>query len=169
MKALEIKVTKNMMNTLLLSEHFDSFFVEEAIITTFNTFHIDGHTVSDFYTHEERSQLEENKKLFEFSFWRDIRPICFQLIKGKKTPVSFKVVFHASPTLTEKIAANPECGIAANLIRSLMLNVRYENGKVTCITGSAFTTFVMDKSVDKLWDAYVCRFLSDLSLDFEER
>ena len=33
-------------------------------------------------------------------------------------------------------AANPECGVAANLIRSLGLNIRYDNGKVTCITGS---------------------------------
>ena len=168
MIALEIKITKNIMNALLLSEQFDSFLVEEAIITTYNTFHIDGHLVKDFYTNEELELLESEEKSTTFSCWQDIRPFCLQLIKGKKTPVSFKVILHAAPLLIEKIAANPECGVAANLIRSLVLNIRYDNGKVTCITGSAFTTFVMDKSVDKLWDAYMRQLLSDVGLDVED-
>lgn len=168
MIALEIKITKNIMNALLLSEQFDSFLVEEAIITTYNTFHIDGHLIKDFYTNEELELLECEEKSTSFSYWKDIRPFCFQLVKGKKTPVSFKVVLHATPQLIEKIAANPECGVAANLIRSLVLNIRYDSGKVTCITGSAFTTFVMDKSVDRLWDAYMRQLLSDFGLDFEE-
>ena len=168
MIALEIKGTKNIMNSLLRSEQFDSFLVEEAVITTFSTFHIDGHLVKEFYSSEEFEELESNQKSTVFSCWNDIRPICFQLIKGKKTPVSFKVVLYAAPQLVEEIAANPECGVAANLIRSLVLNIRYDNGKVTCVTGSAFTTFVMDKSVDRLWDAYVRQLLSGFGLDFEE-
>lgn len=168
MIALEIKGTKNIMNALLASGQFDSFLVEEAVITTFNTFHIDGHLVKEFYSGEELEALADNGKPAAFSCWKDIRPFCFQLIKGKKTPVSFRVVLHAAPPLIEKIAANPECGIAANLIRSLALNIRYENGKVTCVTGSGFTTFIMDKSAEKLWDAYVRRLLTDFGIDFEE-
>lgn len=168
MIALEIKGTKNIMNSLLRSEQFDSFLVEEAVITTFNTFHIDGHLVKEFYSSEELEELETSQKSVIFSSWSDIRPVCFQLIKGKKTPVSFKVVLHAAPQLVEKIAANPECGVAANLIRSLVLNIRYDNGKVTCITGSAFTTFLMDKSAERLWESYVRQLLSSFGLDFEE-
>lgn len=168
MIALEIKGNKNIMNALLLSGQFDSFLVEEAVITTFNTFHIDGHLVKDFYSREELETLEENQQSTVFSYWSDIRPVCFQLIKGKKTPVFFKVVLHAAPQLIEKTAANPECGVAASLIRSLVLNIRYDNGKVVCITGSALTTFVMDKSVDRLWDAYVRQLLSGFGLEFEE-
>lgn len=168
MIALEIKGTKNIMNALLRSDQFDSFLVEEAVITTFNTFHIDGHLVKEFYSSEELEELERNQQSTLFSYWNEIRPVCFQLIKGKKTPVSFRVVLHAAPQLVEKIAANPECGVAANLIRSLVLNIRYDSGKVTCVTGSAFTTFVMDKSVERLWDAYVRQLLSGFGLDFEE-
>lgn len=168
MIALEIKGTKNIMNALLLSEQFDSFLVEEAVITTFNTFHIDGHLVKEFYSSEELEELENSHKSTVFSCWSDIRPVCFQLIKGKKTPVSFRVVLHAAPQLIEKIAAAPECGVAASLIRSLVLNIRYDNGKVTCVTGSGFTTFIMDKSVETLWDAYVRQLLSGFGLDFEE-
>lgn len=163
MISLQVKVTKNMMNALLASECFDAFLLEEAAITTFNAFHIDGHLIKDFYTADERSKLTS-----EFSLWRDIRPFCFQLIKGKKTPVSFRVVLHAPAALVEKIAADPACGVAANLIRALALNIRYDNGHVLCVTGSAYNTFLMDKSAETLWDAYIRRMLSGLNIDFEE-
>ena len=166
MTALEIKITKNFMNALLVAERFDAFLVEEASVTTFNTFEIDGHIVKDFYTSEEIEAA--GGALPVFSQWKDIRPICFQLIKGKKTPVSFKVVLHASPELTAQIAQNPECGVDASLIRSLGLNIRYDKGRVTCVTGTAFTTFIMDKSVDALWDQYIRSFLAETGLDFEE-
>lgn len=164
MTALQIKNTKNFMNALLISEQFDTFLVEEATITTFNTFHIDGHIVKDFFTSEEL----ESDAPSDFSLWKDIRPVCFQIIKGKKTPISFSVVLHANDQIIEKIAATPECEVAASLIRSLVFNIRYSSGKVTCVTGSAFTTFVMDKSVDRLWDTYVRQLLAKLGLDFEE-
>jgi hypothetical protein len=167
MIALEIKTTKKFMNSLLVSQQFEHFLVEEAVITTFNTFNIDGHIVKEFFTNEELEELNNHQDV-NFSSWKDIRPICFELIKGKKTPVSFKVVLLASNELIEKIAANPECGVAANLIRSLVINIRYDNGKVTCITGTSFTTFVMDKSVEKLWDIYVKHTFSEFGLDFEE-
>jgi hypothetical protein len=168
MLALEIKNTKNFMNTLLVSKQFDSFLVEEAVITTFNTFSIDGHIVKDFYSLEELENLKLEGTSLEFSSWRDIRPVCFDLIKGKKTPVSFRVVLLAANELIEKIAANPECGVAANLIRSLVINIRYDNGKVTCFSGTSFTTFVMDKSTEKIWDGYVKHLFSEFKLDFEE-
>lgn len=168
MKALEIRATKDIMNALLASDRFDRFLVEEAMITTYNTFHIDGHLVKGFFTDDELGQFKEDQRSLDFSYWKDIRPFCFQLIKGKKTPVSFKVVLHAAPELVSQIAADPDCQVAADLIRSLALNIRYDNGKVACITGCAFTTFLMDKSVEKLWDPYVCQFLSGLGLDFEE-
>ncbi len=60
MIALEIKGTKNIMNALLLSGQFDSFLVEEAVITTFSTFHIDGHLVRDFYDAGELEELEND-------------------------------------------------------------------------------------------------------------
>lgn len=166
MIALQIKNTKNIMNTLLLSEQFDSFLVEEASITTFNTFHIDGHMVKDFFSSEEISNMEQG--LPKFSLWKDIRPTCFQLIKGKKTPVSFRVILHASPALTASIAAQSDCDVSAELIRSLVLNIRYDNGHVTCVTGTSFTTFIMDKSADVVWDSYIRQLFTRMQIDFEE-
>ena len=166
MIALQIKNTKSIMNTLLVSEQFDSFLVEEASITTFNTFHIDGHMIKDFFSSEEIGNMEQG--LPEFSLWKDIRPTCFQLIKGKKTPVSFRVILHASPSLVASIANQPDCEVSADLIRSLVLNIRYDNGHVTCVTATSFTTFLMDKTTDAVWDKYIRQLFDRLQIDFEE-
>lgn len=154
------------MNALLVSEQFDSFLVEEASLTTFNTFHIDGHIVKEFYSSEEIEAMEHG--LPDFSLWKDIRPTCFQLIKGKKTPVSFRVVLHASPSLVTSVVNHSDCEVSADLIRSLVLNIRYDNGHVICVTGTSFTTFLMDKTTDAVWDSYIRRFFSEMQLDFEE-
>lgn len=74
MIALEIKGTKNIMNALLLSGQFDSFLVEEAVITTFSTFHIDGHLVRDFYDAGELEELENSGRSTAFSLWSAVRP-----------------------------------------------------------------------------------------------
>lgn len=166
MIALKIKSTKQIMNALLVSETFDSFETEEVIITTFNTFHIDGHIVKDFYTNEELETMGNDLPVF--SSWKDIRPVCFSLIKGKKTPVNFRFILHAGKNLISTIAADPACEVSENLIRSLVLNIRYENGVVSMVTGTSFTTFLMDKSVEKAWDSYVKKYLSGLQIDFEE-
>ncbi len=166
MIALQIKNTKNIMNTLLVSEAFDAFYIEEAAITTFNTFHIDGHMVKGFFSSEEIDSMEQG--LADFSLWKEIRPVCFQLIKGKKTPVSFRVILHAAPALVASLAAQPECEVSADFIRSLVLNIRYDNGHVTCVTGTSFTTFLMDKTVDAVWDKYIRQLFAQLQIDFEE-
>lgn len=161
MTSLQIKELKHFMNAVLLSEQFDMFQVAEATITTFNTFHIDGHIVKEFYSPEEEITST-------LSLWKDIRPICFQLIKGKRTPVSFRIILQASPALIEEIAASEECEVAANLIQSLTLNIRYESGKATCVTGTSFTTFLMDKTTDAVWDKYIRMFFEKAGIAFDE-
>ena len=162
MISLQINNTKSFMNALLISDLFDTFLIEKATITTFNTFHIDGHTVKEFFDSDESNELPP------FSLWSDIKPICFQLIKGKKTPVAFNVVLHANQSLISELTKHEDCTIAENLISSLVLNIRYENGKVNCITASALTTFIPDKSIDRIWDSYVRQFFSTSELDYEE-
>ena len=55
MISIEITGIKDFMNKLLGSEAFDSFYLEEATIVTFNTFVIDGHTVNSFYKGTDKS------------------------------------------------------------------------------------------------------------------
>lgn len=162
MTSLQIKELKYFMNALLLGEQFDIFQMAEATITTFNTFHIDGRIVKEFYASDEEITSD-------LSLWKDIRPICFQLIKGKRTPVSFRIILQATPALIEKLAALDECEVAANLIQSLTLNIRFESGHATCVTGTSFTTFLMDKTTDAVWDKYIRLFFEKAGITFEEQ
>ena len=80
MIALKITNIKQFMGKLLGSETFDSFLLEEASISTYNTFFIDGHQNKDFYTTEEWN--DQDIRPYDFSMWKTLRPLCFDLIKG---------------------------------------------------------------------------------------
>jgi hypothetical protein len=80
------KDIKKFMNCLLVGDTFDKFLLEEASITTFNTFTIDGHVQSDFYSEEELASLADST----LSSWANIKPICFNLIKGNSFHLDLK-------------------------------------------------------------------------------
>ena len=95
MLAIQIKDVKTFMAKLLSADTFDSFLLEEAQIHTYNNFVIDGHQNRDFYTKEE---LEDPEVFpYEYSMWKDMKGICFQLIKGKKVPTLMKITLHKKP------------------------------------------------------------------------
>lgn len=163
MIALQINDTKNFMNKLLVGTVFDTCLLEEAHITTFNHFFIDGHMVKEFFTPEDL----ENKALDDFSSWKTMKPICFDLIKGKKTPVNFKVVLHLSPSDVTTITAIPECSVDASFVKALVLTVKFDGSSVICTTGTAFHSFQLDKSLDLLWDIRCKQFFDENSISYE--
>jgi len=166
MTAIQITDLKLFMNILLTREAFDSFLLEEATIRTGQTFLIDGHINSEFYTKEE---LENDPLLRqEFSSFANLRPVCYSLIKGSHTPLHFKFVLHASDTYVRKLlgrhGTTPE---AANL-KSLILTIRYDGSHAVCTSGTAYHTFVMDKTIDSIWDSALKSSFDSLGIAFEE-
>src|SRR5574344_1330903 len=91
MQALQITSLKPFMNALLAGDLFDIFLLEEALIATAATYTIDGRINKDFYTTEEWNDKQLHPH--EFVAWQEMKPICFNLIKGKRTPLQFKFVF----------------------------------------------------------------------------
>ncbi|MBO6015329.1 MAG: hypothetical protein J6P60_01920, partial [Lachnospiraceae bacterium] len=55
----------------------------------------------------------------------------------------------------------------ANL-KSLLLTVRYDGKRITCTSGTAYTTFVMDKTIDAIWDRALTASFDALGVAFEE-
>ena len=79
------------MNKLLRMEIFDNFLLQEAVITKAASYVIDGHLQKGFYSSTE---LEENGIAgYSILPFRMLRTNCFDLIKGRQTPSSFKFVF----------------------------------------------------------------------------
>ena len=123
MIALKITNVKQFMAKFLGSEDFDSFLLEEASISTYNTFMIDGHQNRDFYSSEEW----EDKELrpYEFSTWKKLRPICFDLIKGKHTPTAFRFVLHLIPDHVASILQGGDTAVTAQQVKAFVLNIKY--------------------------------------------
>lgn len=166
MIALKITNVKQFMGKLLASEEFDSFMLEEASISTYNTFMIDGHQNRDFYTTEEWEDKE--MRPYDFTTWKQIRPICFSLIKGTHTPSAFKFILHLIPDYTASILKNSDTSVTPQQIKALVLTVKYDGTVLTLITGTSFHTFIMDKTVDVLWDNAIRQFLDKRGINYEE-
>ena len=166
MIALKITNVKQFMGKLLTSEEFDSFMLEEASISTYNTFMIDGHQNRDFYTTEEWEDKE--MRPYDFTTWKQIRPICFSLIKGTHTPSAFKFILHLIPDYTVSVLKNGDTSVTPQQIKALVLTVKYDGTVLTLITGTSFHTFIMDKTVDVLWDNAIRQFLDKRGINYEE-
>ena len=148
---IHIKDKKGFTSKLFLKEDFDSFFVTEASVTTFNTYTIDGRIQKRFYTNEEYENLGKP----EFSRWKDIRKLCFDMIKGSKTPIRFKIVLKLPEDLTLSILESTDTLVAAGDISGLFLNIRFEDESMDCITGTSLKVFSMDKSLEEAFDRYM--------------
>lgn len=122
MLALKITDVKDFMNKLLIGEVFDRFSLVEASVTTFNTFTINGKLHYDFFDTDTKAAFEENST--EYSLWHDVKPYCFSIIRGRRTPLNFRIVFELSHDQTQSLLKN-EQHIADIPVQSFYLNIRY--------------------------------------------
>ena len=165
MVALQIQDIKNFMSKLLLSQTFDHFLLIEGSITTFNTFRIDGRIHSDFFTEEEHEERRLRDR--EFSLWKEVKPFCLELIKGKKTPLGFKFTFQLSKENTAKLLTSSGItSIQPENVSGLLLNIRYDNGALNVITATNLSLFTLDKTLERAWDDMVKRFLKQQEISF---
>ena len=165
MIALQIQDIKNFMSKLLLSPTFDNFLLVEGKITTFNSFRIDGRLHKDFFTADEAEEKTLDTR--EFSLWKEVKPFCLELIKGKKTPLGFQFTFQLSKDNTIKLLAGSGISsIRSENISGLLLNIRYDNGALNVITATNLNLFTLDKSLEHAWDDMVKRFLKQQEISF---
>lgn len=163
MLALQITGMKDFMSKLFLKDTFDKFYLVEASIVTANTFSIDGRIKKEYYTSEEN----EERQYAEFSTWEALRPFCFQLIKGKKTPLSMKLVFRLTPEQAEQLLAKSGLSFTSHDIDGFFFNIRYENSAAFLTTGLSMKTFTMDKSLETCWEQTMVRLLKNAGIDAE--
>lgn len=166
MIALKITNIKQFMGKLLASEVFDVFLLEEASISTYNTFSIDGHQNKDFYSAEEWADAQ--LRPYDLSLWKAMRPICFDLIKGTHTPSAFRFVFHLIPEQVRAILEKEDALTYEEQIKAFVLTIKYDGLSLTLITGTSFCSFLPDKTPDQLWDSALKRFLTRYEINFEE-
>ena len=165
MLAIQIKDVKTFMSKLLSGNTFDSFLLEEAQIHTFNTFVIDGHQNRDFYT---KAELEDPEAFpYEYSEWKNMKTICFQLIKGKKVPTFMKIILHQKPEDAYTLLEEGGALAFSDTIKAFVITIKFDSNGLMLTTGTSFSIFVMDKTPDLLWDIAFRKFLSVHEIEFE--
>ena len=164
MFALSIIDVKDFMNKFLIGEVFDRFFLVEASVTTFNTFTIDGRLQQDFFDTDTAAMHKSNS--IEYSLWRDVKPYCFSVIRGRRTPLNFRIVLQLSPKQTQQIL-NPSFPDGSVPDCRFCLNLQYRNDSLLCTTGVSYTSFCLDKRPEHLWDEMIRKFLSGQHIAFQ--
>lgn len=160
MIALALTDVKECMGKLLLSETFDPFYFIEGEITTFNTFTLDGYLKKDFYDADDAPERE-------YALWKDVRKFCFSIIKGKRTPLSFKFVLGLSDSNIEKLLIQQELDFKPQDVRGLYINLKFDGQNLQCVTGTAMNLFTMDKSLEQAWDKMVQKFFAQKEIKYE--
>ena len=163
MIALQITSMKQFMNQLLVTDAFDPFLLEEATIGTACTFSIDGHINPDFYGDDVSAET-----LPEFRPWSELKGLCFDLIKGKRTPLFFRFVLHLMPEKAATLLEKEGCDVDPAQVKALVLTIRYDGSKAVLTTGTAFHTFLMSKTPDAIWDRAMRQYLDKKGIPYEE-
>lgn len=160
MIALSLTEVKECMSKLLLSETFDPFLFIEGEITTFATFTMDGYIKKEFFSEGDAPERE-------YALWKEVREYCFSLIKGKRTPLSFKFVLGLSDSNITKLIQQQGLDFELEDVRGLYINLKYDGQKLQCVTGTAMNLFTMDKSLEQAWDVMVQKFFTQKEIKYE--
>lgn len=151
--------TKSCMQHLLLKPTFDLFSLIEGDITTYNTFRVDGYIHKKFYEDAPRK---------DYSSWGDLREFCFQIIRGKRTPLNFRFILSLPKEDFESFLMKQEISsLRPSDIQGLYLNFKYDGTNLQCITGTSLNIFTMDKTLENVWDNYARNFFLKEEIDFE--
>lgn len=137
---------KTCMAHLLLKPTFHQYSFIEGEVTTFNRFHIDGRIHKDFFDEEPGK---------EYSFWKDVQEYFLSVIRGKRTPLNFKIVLSLPRENFNSFLKLHELSFRPEEIQGLYLNFRYDCDNLQCVTGTSMNTFSMDKSLEQEWDKHV--------------
>ncbi len=164
MISLKVVDVKAFMNKLLLQNVFDNFWVSEVEVNTSNKFTIQGDLNQGYFSSDELEALDQRT----YSTWGELRPIIYQIIKGNRTPTSFKMVFLLSQKNTENVLSKSGLPYKYEDIGGLFLNIRFDQNGLYLLTGTSIKIFTLDKSLDKVWEKDVKTFLKYHEIPCEE-
>ena len=161
----KIKDKKDFMAKLLTGDCIDSFLLKEASIYGFVPYQIDGHINRAFFADETDEAIAFTA--YEYAQWKDIRPTCFDLIKGRRTPTKFTFILYLKPEAMTAMFEKAEISTTESLVRNLILNIRFELGEISITTGVDYSGFTLDKQAEQLWDTTTGKFLAKKEISYE--
>ena len=171
MLALRIPDTREFMKKLLTETVFDSFIVSEASVTTFTVIRIDGSWHPEYFDDEETDEDDRNEESGNAAkasalSWGRLRPVFFGIIRGRRTPGAFRLVFRLAGYNVASLLSGSGLNIRPEEVAGLFLNISFSGGEVSCTTGTSMNTFTLDQTLNHLWDELVQKFLRQQKIPF---
>lgn len=147
MKSFDIEDIKSFMNELFQNEKYDSFYLYEIRLKTNLDYYISGKLNKDFYEEDDKPEA-----MYDYIVWADIKHTVYELIKGKRLPVSFKAVLMFNRENITRLIEMNNLPIRPEDVNNLSINIYFENSRLTVTAGSSVRVFTMDKTLEHLWD-----------------
>ena len=161
MKSIEVENVGTVTYMMFAQDAFDGLLLVEANMNVLVNYSIDGRINQSFLEEEDKEDFRYQN---EYAYWGDIRKFCYDIIKGRKVPVGLKFIFKLSKeNVPEFLRRNGIEGVQPEDVKGLFVNIRYENEKLVCITGTSLATFdINDKRIEDAWDVEIGRFIAQI-------
>jgi hypothetical protein len=161
MRSFTIKDQKGFTSQLFTGTLFDSFLLCEADFKTSYTVHIDGRVCREYF--DDAADIPSDP----CNPWRAFRPTAFQIIKGKRLPIYFKLILALSSENLSKTLEASGLSLRPEDVEGMYLNVHYKDGILFCTSGISLRIFSMDRALPDYWDQLVARFFTQNGIDYE--
>lgn len=162
MISLKILEMNRFMGKLLKGENFDGFLLKEGFLRTGMEYRFQGKVFPEYFDTDEQEKHAE-----VYTYWGEVKPFVFELVKGKRTPLAFSFTLLLTKNDTTELLVRRQVNVGEDS-PSLFLQIRFEHGAGRIVTGTARNTFTLDKSLDEAWDAEVRHMLKAMELAVEE-
>lgn len=162
MISLKILEMNRFMGKLLKAENFDGFLLKEGFLRTNIEYRFQGRVFPEYF-----DAVEQETHTEEYSYWGEVKPFVFELVKGRRTPLAFSFTLLLTKNDTTELLGRRTVNVGEDS-PSLFLQIRFEHGTGRMITGTARNMFTLDKSLDEAWDAEVKQIVKAMELAVEE-
>jgi len=160
--SLSILEMNRFMGKLLKGENFDGFLLKEGFLRTGMEYRFQGRVFPEYFDTAEQELHTE-----AYTYWGEVKPFVFELVKGKRTPLAFSFTLLLTGNDTTEFLARHSVNVGEDS-PSLFLQIRFEHGAGHIVTGTARNTFTLDKSLEEAWDAEVRQLMKGMELAVEE-
>lgn len=156
MLSLKIDDMKDFVKKLLTESTFDSFLLTNAFVISDITYSIDGRLNKDFFDTDEAAALTSQT----YTTWEHARPHIYNVIRGKKLPLKFKLIFILPLKSTMNMLEKNHLDIPMSDIANLTLNIYYDGADIHVTSIATRNSFTMDKSLERVWDESLTAFFT---------
>ncbi len=162
MISLSITEVKSFMAKLLTNTTFDEYLLKELDLQSFTGFKITGQLNEAFFSKEELEERRDKTCVL----WSEVRQVVYAMIKGSKTPLTFKIIFQLPTDQCEVLIHRLGGKLSIENVGGLFFNIIFDKGELRIITGTAIKVFTLDKTLEQEWDEQVKLILKEQGIGF---